>query len=79
MPQTFFIKFLLKQTILADLGGGSLEISLLESADKSNSGQNNFPHSFDIGTLRFKKINPVLQQLVSTLTEELNQLYSVNP
>ena len=44
----------------------------------SNSSRNNFTHSFDIGTLRLKKMNPVLQQLESTLTEELNQLYSVN-
>ena len=79
MPQTLFNKFPSKQTILADLGGGSLEISLLESADKNNSCRNNFLHSFDIGTLRLKKLDPVLQQLVSTLTEELNQLYSVNP
>ncbi|MDE0792840.1 MAG: hypothetical protein OSB08_04250 [SAR324 cluster bacterium] len=79
LPQTLFSKFPLKQTILADLGGGSLEISLLESADKSNSSRNNFLHSFDIGTLRLKKMNPVLQQLESRLTEELNQLYSVNP
>ena len=62
-----------------DLGGRSLEISLLESADMSNSSRNNFQHSFDIGTLRLKKMNPVLQQLESTLTEKLNQLYSVNP
>ena len=79
LPQTLFRKFPLKQAILADLGGGSLEISLLESADMSNSSRNNFPHSFDIGTLRLKKMNPVLQQLESTLTEKLNQLYSVNP
>ena len=81
-PQTLFSKFPLKQTILADLGGGSLEISLLESADKSNSSRNNFMHSFDIGTLRLKKMNLVLQQLESRLTEELtplDQLYSVNP
>ena len=61
LPQTLFSKYPLKQTILADLGGGSLEISLLESADKSNSSRNNFLHSFDIGTLRLKKMNPVLQ------------------
>ena len=82
LPQTLFSKFPLKQTILADLGGGSLEISLLESADKSNSSRNNFMHSFDIGTLRLKKMNLVLQQLESRLTEELtplDQLYSVNP
>ena len=82
LPQTLFRKFPLKQAILADLGGGSLEISLLESADMSNSSRNNFPHSFDIGTLRLKKMNSVLQQLESSLTEELTelkQLYSVNP
>ena len=79
MPQTIFSIIPLKKTILADLGGGSLEISLLESADKSNSSRNNFQHSIDIGTLRLKKMNPVLQQLESRLTEELNQLYSVNP
>ena len=56
-----------------------MEISLLESADKSNSSRNNFLYSFDIGTLRLKKMNPVLQQLESTLNEELIQLYSVNP
>jgi exopolyphosphatase/pppGpp-phosphohydrolase len=78
-PQTLFSKFPLKQTILADLGGGSLEISLLESEDKSKSSRNNFLYSIDIGTLRLKKMNPVLQQLESRLTEELNQLYSVNP
>ena len=74
LPQTLFSKFTLKQTILADLGSGNLEISLLESADKSNSSQNNFQYSFDIGKLRLKKMNPVLQQLESTLTKELNQL-----
>ena len=68
-----------EQTILVDLGGGSLEISLLESAGKSKRSRNNFLHSIDIGTLRLKKMNPVLQQLESRLTEELNQLYSVNP
>jgi exopolyphosphatase/guanosine-5'-triphosphate,3'-diphosphate pyrophosphatase len=82
LPQTLFSKFPLKQTILADLGGGSLEISLLESASNSKNSRNNFLHSFDIGTLRLKKMNSVLQQLESSLTEELTelkQLYSVNP
>ena len=82
LSQTLFCKFPLKQTILADLGGGSLEISLLESAGNSKNNQNNFLHSFDIGTLWFKKMNSVLQQLESSLTEELTelkQLYSVNP
>ena len=61
LPQTLFSKFSLKQTILADLGGGCLEISLLKSADKSNSSRNHFPYSFYIGTLRLNKMNPVLQ------------------
>ena len=74
MSQTLFSKFPLKQTILADLGGGSLEISLLESAGNSKNNQNNFLHSFDIGTLRLKKMDPILQQLKSSLTEELNEL-----
>ena len=56
-----------------------MEVYLLESAGKSNRSWNNFPHSFDIGTLRLKKANPVLQQLESKLTEDLNQLYPVNP
>ena len=55
-----------------------MEIPLLESAGKSNSSWNNFLHSFDIGTLQLKKMNPVLQQLESSLTEKLNQLCSVN-
>jgi len=79
LPQTLFSKFPLTQTILADLGGGSLEISLLESIDNSNNSPNDFLHSFDIGTLRLKKISPVLQQLESSLSEELTQLCSVNP
>ena len=82
LSQTLFSKFPLKQTILADLGGGSLEISLLESPGNSKNNRNNFLHSFDIGTLRFKKMNSVLQQLESVLTEELTelkQLCSVNP
>ena len=78
LSQTFFSKFLLKQTILANLVGRSLEISLLESASNSKNSRNNFLHSFDIGTLRLKKMNPVLHQLESSLTEEFNQLYSVN-
>ena len=82
MYQTLFSKFPLKQNILADLGGGSLEISLLESASDSKNNRNNFLHSFDIGTLRFKKMNSVPQRLESSMTEvltELKQLYSVNP
>jgi exopolyphosphatase/pppGpp-phosphohydrolase len=74
LPQTLFSEFPLKQTFLADLGGGSLEISLLESADNSNHSRNNFLHSFDIGTLRLRKMSSVLQQLGSILKEELTQL-----
>lgn len=82
LPQTLFSKFPLTQTILADLGGGSLEISLLEPVGNSNNSRNNFLHSFDIGTLRLKKMSPVLQQLESSLNEELTQLSrlcSMNP
>jgi exopolyphosphatase/pppGpp-phosphohydrolase len=45
-----------KKTFLADLGGGSLEISLLKSG-KSPSGKNgNYQYSIDIGSLRLRKM-----------------------
>ena len=82
LPQNLFSKFPLKQTILADLGGGSLEISLLESADNGNNSRNDLLYSFDIGTLRLRKMSRTSQQLESSLNEELTpltHLCSANP
>ena len=79
LSHTLFSKFSLKQTVLVDLGGGNLEIPLLESAEKSNNGRYNLLHIFNIITLRLQIMETFPPQLESRLTEKLNHLYSVNP
>jgi len=82
LPQTVLMKFPLRQTFLADLGGGSLEISLLEPETNRTSNKTKFLQSFDIGTLRLRKIKNAIQQLESIIPEglsQLSQVFSVNP
>jgi exopolyphosphatase/pppGpp-phosphohydrolase len=59
---------------LADLSGGSLEISLLKSG-KSPSGKNgNYQYSIDIGSLQLRKMVNPENELKSIITEKLLQL-----
>ena len=74
LPKSLLTKFPGKQTILADLGGGSLEISLLEPGEDTNNNRNNFLHSYNIGTLRLRKMENVIQQLKIILPDELSLL-----
>ena len=50
------LEYQLKQTFLADLGGGSLEISLLKSGKSPSCKNGNYQYSIDIGTLRLQKM-----------------------
>jgi len=71
----------LKQTVLADLGGGSLEISLPKSSKSLNGNEIDFLYSFAIGTLRFREIDNPVQELESSFAENWSQLerdFSVN-
>ncbi|MBC8260115.1 MAG: hypothetical protein H8E38_13960 [SAR324 cluster bacterium] len=76
MPAKMRKNYPLRQTILVDLGGGSLEISLLESKNNLNN-DSYFRHSFDIGTLRLHKINNPVQELESSLQQKLGPLLNV--
>jgi len=82
LPHSLLMESPLKQTFLVDLGGGSLEISLLKSVSDKNNNQKNILYSFDIGTLRLRKFKNVTQYLESKLPEEfseLSQVLSANP
>ena len=82
LPPFMVLDYPLKQTFLADLGGGSLEISLLKSG-KSPSGKNgNYQYSIDIGSLQLRKMVNPENELKSIITEKLLQLdevFSANP
>ena len=76
------LDYSLKQTFLADLGGGSLEISLLKSGKSPSCKNGDYYYSIDIGSLRLRKIVNPENELQSVITEKLLQLdevLSANP
>ena len=67
---------------MADLGGGSLEISLLKSGKNPSWKNVDYQYSIDIGTLRLRKMFNSENELKSVITEKLLQLdevLSANP
>ena len=76
------LDYSLKQTFLADLGGGSLEISLLKSGKSPSCNDGDYQYSIDIGLLRLRKMFNHENDLKSVITEKLLQLdevLSANP
>ena len=77
LSPSLLLNYPLKQTVLADLGGGSLEISLPKSAKYLRSNNTDFLYSFAIGTLRLCKMDNPVQELESSFAENLLQLEQV--
>ena len=74
LSPSLFQNYPLKQTVLADLGGGSLEISLPKSARCLNGNETDSLYSFAIGTLKLRKMDNPVQELESSFAEKLLQL-----
>ena len=74
LSTSLFQNYPLKQTVLADLGGGSLEISLPKSARCLNGNETDSLYSFAIGTLKLRKMDNPVQELESSFAEKLLQL-----
>jgi len=74
LSPTLFQKYTLKQTVLADLGGGSLEISLPKSERCLKGNETDFLYSFAIGTLKLRKIDNPVEVLESSFAEKLLQM-----
>ncbi len=82
LPPSMVLDYPLKQTFLADLGGGSLEISLLKSGKSPSCKNGDYQYSIDIGSLRLRKMVNPENELKSVITEKLLQLdevLSANP
>ena len=82
LPPSMVLDYSLKQTFLADLGGGSLEISLLKSGKSPSCKNGDYYYSIDIGSLRLRKMVNPENDLKSVITEKLLQLdeiLSANP
>ena len=76
------LDYSLKQTFLADLGGGSLEISLLKSGKSPSCKNGNYHYSLDVGTLRLRKmVNPEnkLKSIIKEKLLQLDKVLSANP
>ena len=77
LPPSMVLVDSLKQTFLVDLGGGSLEISLLKSGTSPSRKYGDFQYSIDIGTMRLRKMVNPENELKSVITEKLLQLDEV--
>ena len=74
LPPSMILGLPLKKTFLADLGGGSLEISLLKSRESRTCKNEDYLYSIDIGTLRLRKMVNQVNELKSLITEKLLEL-----
>ena len=70
LPQSLVMRSPLEKTVLVDLGGGSLEVSLLELSNNKAKNNQDFLYSFDLGTLRLIKIDNSAQKLLASLPKK---------
>jgi|LUMK01.1.fsa_nt_gb exopolyphosphatase/guanosine-5'-triphosphate,3'-diphosphate pyrophosphatase len=82
LPPSLVMHSPFEKTVLLDLGGGSLEVSLLAQPENKINNDNDYLNSFDLGTLRLVKMDKKAKQLFANLPEKLSHLSkacSINP
>lgn len=82
LPPSLVMHSPLEKTVLLDLGGGSLEVSLLAPPENKTKKNDDYMNSFDLGTLRLMKMDKKTKQHLANLPEKMTHLRkacSTNP